>query len=77
MIIIAIMGVVAIFLSSSKVHMCPYELCPYIGMTEFKDDICGCPVGSDCNLLDKIHFDYPQWSYEECERELFSPLSLK
>jgi hypothetical protein len=58
-------------------HECEYKLCPFKGQIEFVDDICGCEVGSDCNLLDKIHFDYPNWTYDECEEELFGSVKIK
>jgi len=55
-------------------HGCEYDLCPFKGQTKFVDDICGCAVGSDCWAIDKIHFDYPHWSYDECEQELFGSI---
>lgn len=55
-------------------HTCEFKMCPFKGQVKFVDDICGCDVGSDCWALDKIHFDYPNWSYDECEKELFSTI---
>lgn len=52
-------------------HTCEYKECPFKGYTHFSSNICECEEGSDCDALDKIHFDYPELDYDECEELLF------
>lgn len=53
----------------TKHHMCPFRHCPMRTQVRFHG--CGsCIWGSDCWMLDWIHWEHPTWSYDQCE-ELF------
>lgn len=53
-------------------HECKFKLCPYKGLLNFKPGLCSCEEGSDCYYLDKIHFENPGLSYDECDSILFN-----
>lgn len=55
-------------------HTCPFKHCPFKGYEWYNDQICGCPEGSDCYYLDKLHWQYPSASYDEIDDMLFNPL---
>jgi hypothetical protein len=49
-----------------KGHMCPFRLCPMKGERYFSG--ChDCDIGSDCYVLDSIHWKHPTFSYDECD----------
>jgi hypothetical protein len=62
----------------TPMHRCPFEHCPYkgdvsymhkhTGDTEPADDI-----ASDCDMLDRVHWDHPTWDYDQCEEAIFNP----
>jgi len=56
---------------ASTGHDCPFSKCPFKGQSTFINTD-GCEDGSDCNLIDRIHFDYPNESYDFCENRLFN-----
>lgn len=58
------------FDNTPKMHTCEYSKCPFIGQTKFVGHL-DCVEGSDCYYLDKIHFDHPSLTYDECENMLF------
>ena len=69
--ITAIIFIGALFLVKPKAHECTFIGCPMVGQTEPKG--CGiCEPGSDCYAIDMIHFDYPEWTYDQCETYLFN-----
>ena len=56
-----------------NVHDCRFRTCPMIGQIVFKGCYPECIEGSDCYILDRIHWEYPNASYDECEDMLFKP----
>ena len=59
---------------TGAMHKCPYELCPMKGELFFSGCDPTCVEDSDCYALDKIHWDHPSLTYDECEDFLFSNL---
>jgi hypothetical protein len=62
----------------SNEHICPFELCPYKGYLVFPGVInTGETIvdkeqeGSDTYCIDKLHFEFPNASYDELEDLLF------
>ena len=55
------------------VHQCGYRLCPMQGYEKFKSDLTECEPGSDCYILDSLHFANPAMNYDELDSMLFSP----
>lgn len=60
-------------------HQCPYSKCPYKGLKEFTGVIItGETVvdhtqdSTDTYCIDRVHFDHPTWTYDQCEELLFS-----
>lgn len=55
----------------SNNHTCPFgKVCPFYGRTSC-DNGCGlCEKGSECRTRDSIHFQHPDWSYEQCQVEV-------
>lgn len=55
-------------------HKCKYITCPYVGYKTFTGT-CGaqgCKPGDNYYKLDSIHFTHPEYSYDQCEAELFN-----
>lgn len=52
-------------------HTCEFSKCPFKGQMKFENGCGYCEEGSDCWLLDKIHFAHPSWSYDQCDDYLF------
>lgn len=69
--VVLILLILAIITRSNVPHHCSYEHCPYKGQTEFKSEAGGCVSGSDCWILDSIHYEHPKWDYDKCEEYLF------
>lgn len=60
-------------------HTCKFDLCPYKGYQSFPGVIYTGETtihpedeGSDSWALDRLHFDYPNASYDELEEKLFT-----
>lgn len=49
-------------------HECAFTNCPMYGLTEFKTD---CYPGTDCYLIDSLHWVNPELSYNDLEDSLF------
>lgn len=54
-------------------HSCPFPTCPYKGKTVYVHAHTGAAneptedTGSDCDIIDRIHWLHPDWSYDQCE----------
>jgi hypothetical protein len=47
-------------------HLCPFIHCPMKDQLRFIG--CGdCKKGSDCYAHDMVHWEYPTWSYDQCD----------
>lgn len=59
-------------------HECPFKLCPYKGYRTFpgvintgENKVDAEQEGSDTWAIDRLHFEYPNASYDELESILF------
>lgn len=60
-------------------HKCPFEYCPYKGKTKFdgvintgQSQVDHSQDGTDTWCIDKLHFEYPNESYDQLENRLFN-----
>lgn len=74
----AILILVVITLAScSKVntgHACRWKTCPFKGDVVFTSGCGYCEQGTDCWILDSLHFVSPSLEYDQLEYKLFSPM---
>lgn len=55
-------------------HLCPFKHCPMREQLRFHG--CGaCEEGSDCYMLDMVHWEHPTWTYDECEEWMEKPFT--
>lgn len=52
-----------------KSHHCMYKFCPNQWRITFYTD---CEDGVDCYYIDRIHWEHPGWTADECEDYLFN-----
>jgi hypothetical protein len=53
-------------------HTCSYSLCPFKNQAFFFAGCGNCDEGSDCYILDSLHFAMPDKDYDELDSLLFS-----
>lgn len=54
-------------------HACPWPHCPYKGITIAQyPSVAECQPGSDCYILDSLHFVYPNKEYDYLDSLVFS-----
>lgn len=59
---------------ATTAHTCIYKLCPYKGDLTFNHGCGACEPGTDCYLLDSLHFVYPDKDYDYLDSLLFTPV---
>jgi hypothetical protein len=77
-----ILGMIALIcvadMKTIEPHSCPFGGCPYTGTFSYVHAHTGAAfeptgdIGSDCDALDWVHWNHPEWNYDQCETYLFS-----